>query len=401
MKQKIIIISVLIIVLYSYYTYSVKQRLILQEKIDFYQSIIDSETEWIKSLQLSNGAFAFRVREGELAWINPYFADYTARALLHAGDGEKYVDEVKAYLDWHFEHLNNSETDKNGIDGTIYEYKAEVKNGVVVSETTKEKYDSIDSYAASFLDLLWHYYKYSDDEEYLIEHHDEILRVINAINSTMDDGLTITKPDYPVKYLMDNTEVYEGLGCAVGLYDKVFLTSLKKNTNEYKYVKKIYKTLKKQKNKLYEKLEDKMWNEAEDHYTVVIGADGESIDDFDWNNFYADAASQLFPIIHGVLDRKSNRAKYLYEKFGNYYAWENFEHYTKGYADFYWGRLPYAAAVMEDEDKVERYMMYYSENIMPEHKKPLYNADAAWVVLACKKMIDLYEDKMRWLLPGL
>lgn len=401
MKQKIIIISVLITVVYGYYAYSVMQRPILKEKIDFYQSIVDSETEWIKGLQLSNGAFAFRVREGELAWINPYFADYTAMALLWAGDGQKYVEEVKKYLDWHFDHLNDSETDKNGIDGTIYEYIAEVKNGIVVSETTKEKYDSVDSYAASFLNLLWDYYNYTDDVEYLIEHYDEILRVINAINATMDDGLTITKPDYPVKYLMDNTEVYEGLSCAVGLYDKVFLPGLKKNTNEYEDAEKVYEILKKQQNKLDEKLQHKMWNELDGHYAVALGEDGKAIVDFNWDDFYPDATSQLFPIIHDVLDKKSDRAKYLYETFGNHYAWEDFEHYTKGDADFYWGRLPYAASVMKDEDRVKTYMTYYSENVMSEHKKPLYNADAAWVVLACEKMIDLYEGKMKWLLPEL
>lgn len=401
MKQKLIIISVISMVLNGYFVHSEEQRSIFQEKIDFYQSIVDSETEWIKSLQLSNGAFAFRVKEGELAWINPYFADYTAIALLQAGDGQEYVEEVKAYLDWHFDHLNDSETDKNGIDGTIYEYKAEVKNGIVVSETTKEKYDSVDSYAASFLDLLWNYYNYTDDVEYLMEHYDEIVRVINAINATLDDGLSITKPDYHVKYLMDNTEVYEGLGRAVSLYDKVFLPVLKKNANKYKDAEKIYETLKKQRNELYEKIEEKMWNESEGYYAVGLGEDGKEICNFDWNNFYADATSQLFPIIHGVLDKNSTRAKYLYETFGNHYAWESFEHYTNGDASFYWGRLPYTAAVMKDEDKVNTYMAYYIENVISEHKKPLYNADAAWVILASERMIDLYENKMKWLLPEL
>lgn len=399
MKKKIFIILVLIIVIYGYYAYSVKQRIILQDEIDFYQRIVDSESEWIKNLQLSNGAIAFRVKEGELAWVNPYFADYTAMALLHAGDGQKYVEEVKAYLDWHFNHLNDSKTDKNGIDGTIYEYKVEVKNGIVVSETTKEKYDSIDSYAASFLELLWHYYRYTDDVEYLIEHYDEILRIINAINATIDEGLTIVKPNYPVKYLMDNTEVYAGLGCAVDLYDKVFLSVLNKNTNEYKDAEKTYDKLKKHHKKLEEKIEDIMWNESDSHYIVAVAKNEEIISAFDWTDFYPDATSQLFPIIHGILDNKSDRAKYLYETFGDHYVWEEFEHYTKEYADFYWGRLPYVAAVMEDEDRVNTYMTYYSENVMLEHKKPLYNADAAWVILAAEKMIDLYEGKMLWLLP--
>lgn len=399
MKLRPRIILTLIITISVYYSYSINQRAILQNKINFYQGIIDSEIEWIKGLQLSNGALAFRLKEGETTLLNPYFADYTAMALLHAGVGQKYYKEVKEYLSWHFSHLNDSKSDKNGIDGTIYDYEAEVKSGVVISETTTKEYDSVDSYGSSFLDLLWDYYTYTKDTEYLIDHYNEILRVINAINVTIDDDLTITKPEYPVKYLMDNSEVYEGINCAIDLYEKVFLPSLKKNTDEYKNAENIYSTLKKQNSNLLKKIEDKMWNESEGNYTVALGKSGEEIINFHWNNFYPDATSQLFPIIHGVIDKKSKRAKKLYETFGTYYNWEHFEHYTKDKANFYWGRLPYVAAVMKDEARVETYMKYYSENVVPEHKKPLYNADAAWVILASEKMIYLYESKMKWMLP--
>lgn len=347
---------------------------------------------------MPNGAFALRIKEGEPVRVNPYFADYTAMALLRAGDGKVYAEEVKKYLSWHFEYLNDSGTDKNGIDGTIYDYEIEFKDGIVVSETSKRGYDSVDSYAASFLDLLWDYYSYTNDAEFLIKNYDKILRVIGSINATMDDGLTVARPDYPVKYLMDNAEVYEGLGCAISLYEKVFLLHLKKSSSEYEDAEEIYKALIKHKNTLYEKFEDKMWNESDGHYRVALAKNGESIISFDWNDFYPDAASQLFPVIHGILDKKSGRAKHLYESFVSHFKWEDFEHYTKGNADFYWGRLPYAAALMEDEKRVKAYMEYYLKNVMAGHKEPLYNADAAWVVLSSQKMIDLYKSKMKWLL---
>lgn len=401
MKLKLVILLVLFIVVYGYYRYSVNQRYILEEKIDFYQNIVNSEIGWIKGLQLTNGSIAYRPKEDGKVRVNPYFSDITARALLRASDGQGYAKEVKKYLDWHFNHLNDPKTDINGIDGTIYDYTAEIKNGIFVSETSTEKYDSIDSYAAMFLDLLWDYYIYTDDKAYLLENYDKILRVINAMNANMNDGLTIAKPDYPVKYLMDNTEVYEGLGCAIGLYNKVFLPDLKKNINKYADAEEIYSRLKKQKDLLYEKIEDEMWNESDGHYEIALGKDGKAIVNFGWDDFYADATSQLFPIIHGVLDEKNDRAIYLYETFGDHYAWQDFEHYTKGNVDFYWGRLAYAASVMKDEDRIKRYMTYYSENIMTEHKNPLYNADAAWVIMACEKTIDLYESKMKWLFPKL
>lgn len=398
MKRIIIIIIALMAALTGYHIYSIKQRRILNDKIAFYQSIADSEAEWIKGLQLSNGALAFRPKEDGTAVINPYFADYSAMALLRAGDGKAYAGEVKEYLKWHFSHLNDSSTDKNGIDGTIYEYEAELKDGVVAAETTERQYDSVDSYAASFLALLWDYYRYTGDSRFLMEQYDEILRVLNAIDETMEDGLTVTKPDYPVKYLMDNSEVYEGLVCAVSLYDNVFLPGLKQSTGEYEEAQKMYDKLIKQKDTLYKNIEDKMWNEPEGHYATGIQNGSKAIASFNWSTFYPDAASQLFPIIHGALDRDSGRAKKLYETFGKNFSWEDFEHYTKGIADFYWGRLPYAAAVMKDEGRVKSYMTYYMENVMPEHNKPLYNADAAWVVMASRMMIDSYKAKLRWLL---
>ena len=37
-------------------------------------------------------------------------------------------------------------------------------------------------------------------------------RVVNALYSMLDNGLTFGKPTSPVKMLMDNCEVYGGLG---------------------------------------------------------------------------------------------------------------------------------------------------------------------------------------------
>lgn len=392
---KVIIITMLFIIIYGNYSCSAEQKILMEEKIKFYQHIVDSESAWLISLQLSNGAFALRGEQEDTAYVNPYFADYTALALLRAGDGQKYTEQVKKYLDWHFHHLNNVNSDVYGIAGTIYDYQVKVTNGTVVSEITNKKYDSVDSYAASFLIVLWDYYKYTKNGEYLVQHYDDVLCIINAINAVMNDGMTFTKPDYQIKYLMDNAEVYEGLGCAASLYNKVFLPGLKNNTQKYKQAQNTYKELKSKQKKLGDQLENQMWNKSEGHYEAALGADGKESIDFNWGNYYADATSQLFLIIHGVLDKKKERARELYETFGEHYKWQEFQHYTKGNANFYWGRLPYAAAVMKDEDSVNTYMNYYLNNVMPEHKYPLYNADAAWVIMACEKMINLYESKIK------
>ena len=48
------------------------------------------------------------------------------------------------------------------------------------------------------------YVEKTGDKQYAIDHKAEIERIVNALYSTMVGGLTLAKPDYKVKYLMDN-----------------------------------------------------------------------------------------------------------------------------------------------------------------------------------------------------
>ena len=226
--RKILIISIILMIVLLFLTNDyqknvAEQKIILNIKIDYYQNIIDIESDWLKTLQLPDNSFAFIYREGEVLRVNPYFADYTAMALIRSDKDRKNVTEVRNYLDWHFSHLNSAKEDINGVDGTIYEYNVKVEDGVIVSQTTKEKYDSVDSYAASFLALLCDYYETTGDNDYILKNYNDITRIMGAIDAVMDDGLTYSKPDYLNKYLMDNAEVYEGLDCLIELYDNVFL----------------------------------------------------------------------------------------------------------------------------------------------------------------------------------
>ena len=339
---------------------------------EYYRKIVDSETAWLASLQLDNGAIPMTAAQNGAVTVNPYFADFAAMALLDRAD--EYADMVKNYLDWHFSHLNTAQEDYNGVDGTIYDYKVTISNGAVTGETIAESkgkpsYDSTDSYAATFLIVLGKYYVKTGQKSYLCKKQSEIDRVVGAMLSTYDKGLTLSKPDYAVKYLMDNCEVYEGVCNAITLYEKVLT------------VGSTLERLKTVQMEMESAIEKNFWNASSGHYEAAIMQNGAIGYTFSWKSYYPCATAQLFPVSCGLIDPGSDRAKQLYQAFCNHYDWQNF----KIPDNFYWGSNVYAAAVMGDAPSVKTYMTHY-EKAMKKHAYPLYNADAAKVCMAANLM---------------
>lgn len=353
-----------------------------QENLALFELIYDSEMEWLASLQLENGAIPMTYSANGEVRMNPYFADFAALALLDRAD--EYSQNVKSYMDWHFSHLNTEETDYNGVDGTIYDYLITLKNGEIVGETiamykNNYSYDSTDSYAATFLSVLNKYYNETRDSEYIISHSEEIQRIINALFATYHKGMTMAKPDWRIKYLMDNCEVYEGLLDAAELFENVLcvydssLESVKDKCADTAVV-------------IAQTIENELWMPITKHYEVgtIKNLDVQS-DVFFWNKYYPCATAQLFPIIHGLIAPNTERANYLYDKFCENYDWENFE-----YDDvFYWGANLQAAVEMNDIGRVVTYLENYKE-LIDDHAYPLYNADAARVCLAIRTLLDKY-----------
>ncbi len=343
------------------------------EDIGCLEKIVASETDWIASIQLDNGAIPMYPVENGEATINPYFADFAALALLDNAD--KYTENVIAYMNWHFDHLNTSSDDYNRVDATIYDYTATVENKKVIAEKSEESYDSTDSYAATFLMLLNKYYEVTGDAEYILAHKDEIVRISEAMLSTLNMGLTFAKPDYEVKYLMDNCEVYEGLICANSLFKTVLADddSLKLTATKCRYALSWTE----------QTIEKKLWDEDASHYYSGIFKNDDAISDFSWTEFYPAATSQLFPVIHKVIPSDSERAIGLYGAFCDSYNWQTLEIPS----EFCWGTMVYAAAVMGDYESVMTYMGSYID-FAENHSYPLYNADAARVSMAAAIVLD-------------
>ncbi len=351
-----------------------------EESIALFREIYETETEWLASLQLENGALPMTYApDGELR-MNPYFADFAALALLD--NAEKYADNVVRYMDWHLGHLNTAEEDFNGLDGTIYDYVITMKDGRIVSEDISEpdnadSYDTTDSYAATFLTVVYKYLCKTGDSEYLVSHAEDLERIVSVIFSNLQNGLTYAKPNHRVKYLMDNCEVYEGAVAAAGIFEEI----VNCGKNEYASVRddcrELISTVK-------ESINSKLWNYVGGYYRPGITA-YVSIPTkiFSWDLYYPQATSQLFPIICGVIEPETKRAQSLYSKFCDSFEWEHFDYPD----DFYWGANVYAAAVMNDLDRVVTYMTEYSA-LMENHSWPLYNADSARTSMSAYIMLE-------------
>lgn len=349
-------------------------------ELELYSYIFETETAFLASIQLDNGALPMTWAKNGNVTVNPYFADFAALALLD--DAEKYAGNVVKYMDWHFDHLNTAKEDFNGLDGTIYDYIITMKDGRVHSEAIStpenaDSYDTTDSYAATFLTVLYKYLCKTGDAEYIISNARDIERITNVMFATLQNGLTYAKGNHRVKYLMDNCEVYEGAIAATGLFDELVKSGRAEYTDMRDDCSELITTVK-------DSINSKLWNFTGGYYRPGITA-YVSIPTkiFSWDIYYPQATSQLFPIICGVIEPDTPRAKSLYEKFCDTYHWEAFEYPD----DFYWGANVYAAAVMNDTESVAEYMTNYLP-LTEKHSWPLYNMDIARTAMAAHIMLE-------------
>lgn len=369
-----------------------------QERISFYKNMIKNESDWLTTLQLDNGAVGM-TNDTWQRTINPYFAEITMLALLDSG--KTYANNVKKYMDWHFDHLNTAKTDYNGVDGTIYDYEIVTTGGGttnVISEEVKyndkgkPQYDSTDSYAALFLSVLWRYYEETGDAAYIKANYSDINRIVNALFATMDNGLTWAKPDYRVKYFMDNAEVYEGLVDAAKLYEKVLVPAFSSGSSEKAGATAKLKQITEGRDLVYATIEKVFWNEKDGYYYSSCTGKS-SVASFNWNTFYADATCQAFAITTGLLDPNSARAQRIWKNFNSRYAGQGKQHNWPGFDipdSFYWSVLAYSGSLVGDVKNVDDYTKIYMSYPGKKHSWPLYNADCAQAVRAAHVMLKYY-----------
>ena len=264
------------------------------------------------------------------------------------------------------------------IVGSIYDYYAP-------NETTQGNYDSVDSYAATFLMLAQEFAMLSaENKSWLMQYITKLNLVAKALETCLDteensipttfsndddDYLSIASYVYPAKYLMDNSEVNRGLKSAKWLHDEGLLTT----TSNYNMLV----------NKNTNSIESEFWQST--MYNWIDNKDNEDVLTSSWDKFYADATSQLYPAIFEVIDPYSSRANKLYTEFNkNYPNWSLGILPSSSHA---WAILSFAAANINDKARVEEYMKHiYSFNSVNKQKDHWYSFESAFVLLAIDKI---------------
>lgn len=336
------------------------------EKI--YEYVSSYQLSYIRSLQLPTGAV--KDNESENSKITPYFAHFAMLALL-TDPTEQNQETVKKYMLWYFSKLNGPVTDfnDNEVPGSVYDYFAP-------NETTKGTYDSVDSYAATFLELAVRFAGISDSNKtWLQQYRDKISSVAGAMIKTIDapvntlpggnlnDYLSIAHYGYPIKYLMDNSEVNMGLKAAIWL-NQNDLIDVEVDLDDY---------LSKNTSAI-----GMLYNDANMNYDYAKGNES------DWSVFYPGATAQLYPCLFGVVSPLEMKSKQLYDKFNATYPdWPT----GKTYDPYPWTMVVYAAAAMGDKERVDTYINHiYGLNVKNEQKTNWYDSEAGTLVLAIDKI---------------
>jgi hypothetical protein len=348
-----------------------------------YKYIIDSESQYIATLVGRSGAiilgdsliYTFN-GSPHYYQISPYAANFAARALLDKPTIPN-IAIVKNWMKWVFRHINS--------DGSIYDYYVNVDSLDSGVEYTAKKFDSQDSYAATFLTLARKYVEaVPADTSWLRGYSNQLESIGNAISACVADsnhpygpdnydGLTVAMPFYTAKYTMDNSEVNEGLRDMVWLEQRII------TNNDVSYFQDLLSN--------QDRGFANLWDSTSSAYFDAEGDTGTN-----WGVFYPYAVCNLYPIWCGVIPPSSPRALGLWSSFNAHFPkWQN----GVWYADYPWTIVCYAAAVMGDTSRVNSYLAYI-QNLLETGKNPprWYAIEAAFTLRAAnsiEKLTDVRE----------
>ena len=316
-----------------------------------YLNNFNAASKWISQFSAPSGALLYAPTQ-----IDPYFANLAAIGMTK---DPNRMAEVTAWINWYITHLNWP--DKWGLYGTTYNWNVS-SNG---TETPSYQADSTDSYAATFLSVAWNAWKTGNSSaRTLIAGLSYQLDTIGSviIKTQQSDGLTWAKPDYQIKYLMDNCEAYRGLRDLALLFQNAF-----GNTTKATYYNNAA-------NKMLNGILGMWMNGKWAVYKDGIGRLAAPT----MGTWYADATAQLFPVLMGVVPASDTRAQQSYAAFNA--AWPGWPTLSYNAQDsFPWCLVGEGAAAMGDKTRLATYINSIQKKYVNSgFPWPFYNAEGGW-----------------------
>jgi hypothetical protein len=320
---------------------------------DHQQNVAATEN-WLSAQILPSGAI-----QHASTLINPYFANLAAIGMIK-GDTTK-IPQVESWIQWYLSHLNWP--DSNGVYGTVCDYN--VADGDV--ETSTGYYDSADSYAATFLSLTWALWETGDPgaQLFIKDIGEYKFNVVGNVitNLQQNDGLVFAKPDYQIKFLMDNSENYRGLMDLADLMQAAWNDTSSSNW----YIVRA--------TDIQNGIQNVLYNPATKLYYTSAGAPAPNL-----TRWYPDSIAQLFPITNGVIAGGSGQARTIYNKFNK--AWLKWTDLSFNSQDpFPWTVASYAAALMGDNNRANAYIASIQKKYQHDNFPwPFYPAEGGWYI---------------------
>jgi hypothetical protein len=314
-----------------------------------YPQLIALAAANVQSDALPDGAVLFTPTK-----INPYYANIAMTGLAR---NRTQLGTIQKWMSWYIAHLNLP--DSWGLRGTVYDYAV---NGV--SETSLQTADSTDSYAATFLTLASAYYDTGDRnaQAYVASIDPQLKLIASVLSATQQpSGMDIARPDYPVQFLMDNTEDYRG---ALDFAHVSLMLGDRASAVSYAtFAGRVARAI------------AGLRNPVTGMYAPARFADGQA-PAANWNTWYPDAVAQLYPVLNGVVGRSSPQAVASYSAFNAAYPnWAAF-----GFNDpFGWNQLGIVAEIMGDTTRANAYIGNVSTRfVFAGFPWTWYDAEAGW-----------------------
>lgn len=319
-----------------------------------YRNNITATANWTVSSasSLPDGAILYTPIQ-----IMPYYSNLAAIGLTK---NPAYYPKVKAWMQWYLNHLNYP--DKWGYSCTMYDY-----NVSGTTETPTNDADSTDSYAATFVSLAWAYWQTGDPaaQAYIktLKYQLDCIGGV-MVQTQQSDGLTWAKPDYQVRYLMDNCEVYKRLKDLANLFQYAFNdTSGRDYYNAYAL-------------NTFNGIQTYLWDPVHNNYLTDAEPGTPATN---WRTWYPDATAQLFPALYGILAPSDARAKQLYSTFNA--KWPNWATLVHGTDEYPWVVVSAAAALMSDTTRVNTYInTVQTKYVNKGFPYPWYCAESGWFI---------------------
>jgi hypothetical protein len=314
-----------------------------------YSSNITRTSAWLEKQQLPDGAILYSADT-----IDPYFANLAAIGWLQ--DSSK-IPQVEAWMQWYINHVNWP--DYNGLYGTVYNY--EYANGV---ETSTNRYDSADSSAATFLSLAEALYNTGDAGARSFVQNtvgEYILNVTGNIvtNLQQSNGLVFARPDYPIEYLMDNSEDYRGLEDFAALAMQTW-----GDTDAASWYRAHA-------SHIQSGVRSVLYRSSTRLYYPYAGSPAPNL-----STFYPDAVAQLYPAVEGMVAASSQRAMNSYAAFNQ--AWPGWTDLSFGsQTPFPWAVVSYAAHLNGSKASVNEYLATIKKKYS-DFSWPMYCAEGGW-----------------------